>query len=174
MEMYTIVHGTVYCQFCSSQCSIFENREGARAGIKRSADKMIKASVKKFKQIDIGSSVVVQIPKIDRSPLDQPNIIGKVLDFSNNLYRVGTKHGIINTWLTRNCIDCIPFVFTDTVPNRNLSLREISAKSSDHGGQGFKKCNCRSRCITNRCQCHKNNMKCNSRCHPSHACSNKC
>lgn len=174
MELYTIVYGSVYCQLCSAQCNVMENREAARVGIKRSADRMLHRSGKKFKKIDVGSSVLVQVPKVDRGPLDHQNIVGKVLNISNNLYQIGTSGGIIDRWLARNCIEFTPFAFTGSIPSQKLSLRELSALASDHGGQGFKKCSCRSQCTTNRCQCRKSNVKCNSRCHSSHSCANVC
>lgn len=59
----------------------------------------VKSSAEKFKKIDVGSRVVVQVPKIDRSPLDQKNLVDKVLKCSNNHYQVGTSHGIISNWL---------------------------------------------------------------------------
>lgn len=166
----TIKDGSVYCQLCSSQCNIMENWEGARAGIKRSADQMLQKSSTKYKKIDVGSSVIVEIPKVDRGPLDHKNVVSKVLNFANNLYQVGTSSGVIDRWLARNCIEFTPFVFTGNIPDLTSSLREIAAKSSDHGGQGFKKVSCRSQCTTNRCQCQKNKLKCN--CHASHSCSN--
>lgn len=46
---------------------------------------MIQASNKKLVIIEVGSYVLVNIPKVDRRSLDTQNIIGKVVDkmFSN-------------------------------------------------------------------------------------------
>ncbi|VDO16715.1 unnamed protein product [Brugia timori] len=141
--------------------------------MKRAAEKMLQRSAKRFKSLEVGSTVIVQVPKFDRSPLDQKNILGKIMKISHELYQVGTSAGVINNLLPRNALEQSAVSFSDDIPNTRLSIREIAAQQSQHGGQGFKKCSCKAKCANNRCVCRKNNMKCNSRCHPANNCSNK-
>ena len=65
---------------------------------------MIQASDKKLVVIEVGNYVLVNIPKVDRGPLDTQNIIGKVVNKKNNVYQIDTRFGIINTWLSRNVL----------------------------------------------------------------------
>jgi len=51
------------------------------------------------------------------------------------------------------------------------SLREIAYVQSFSGGQGFKKCLCKTKCLTNKCKCKSGGIL--SKCHPNSNCSNK-
>jgi len=124
----------------------------------------------------VNSTVLVYVPKVDRGLLDGNNIVGIVLDIKNNLYQIDTSVVIIKDWLPRNALQIATTTFTETIPQINLSLREIAGKLSIFGGQGFKKCSCEQsklQCKTKRCACKKSNVLCNSRCHKSTTCFNK-
>lgn len=173
MELYTIYNGVILCQLCSISHNIEENRETARTGMKRCAEDMVATSSKKFRAVGVGATVVVQVPKVDRGPLDGQNIVGKVLDIKNDLYQIGTSSGILRNWVPRNAISPTPYSFQGEVPSIKKSMRELAILASQFGGQGYKKCHCKGRCDTNRCLCKKNHLLCNSRCHSSTTCLNK-
>ncbi|KAK7584263.1 hypothetical protein V9T40_005226 [Parthenolecanium corni] len=174
MNLYTIIEGSLYCQFCSMKSNIEEQREGARRGQKRCADNMLLASNKKYKPINVGETVMVQVPSFDRGPLDSKNVVGKVLCISSQgLYQIGTSAGILNRWLPRNSISLSPLKMTADIPNTTMLLRAVSSKQSQFGGQGVKKCSCKTKCMTARSICRKSNMLCNSRCPSSTTCHNK-
>lgn len=158
---------------CYRQSSINENRDGARRGVKRFAEYMVNKSNKKFKSLVVGDTVLVNVPRFDRNPLDLRNIIGKILAISNELYQVGTSVGIVANWLPRNALEESTVTFDEQIPNVKLGLREIATRLSPIGGQGVKKCNCKTRCSGQKCYCKKNKLMCNSRCHPSRSCLNK-
>lgn len=63
-------------------------------------------STNKFKNIDVGATVLVEVPKVDRGPLDSKNVVGKVIEKRNELYKVGTSFGVINDWLPRKSKRC--------------------------------------------------------------------
>ncbi|KAJ8709623.1 hypothetical protein PYW08_009627 [Mythimna loreyi] len=135
-------------------------------------------SSKKFKNIDVGATVLVEVPRVDRGPLDSKNVVGKVIEKKNELYKVGTSFGIINDWLPRNAVLSTPGdILNETLPETKLPLRKIFAMSSTFGGQGIKQCNCKKyskgQCLSNKCNCKKANILCNSRCHKSLTCANK-
>ncbi|KAL5236648.1 hypothetical protein ACI65C_004058 [Semiaphis heraclei] len=65
---------------------------------------------------------------VDRGPLDTQNIIGKVVDKKNNVYQIGSRFGIINTWLSRNVLQKTDAEFLDEVPDTMLTLKEIFLK----------------------------------------------
>ncbi|KAK9881018.1 hypothetical protein WA026_014361 [Henosepilachna vigintioctopunctata] len=58
-----------------------------------------------------------------------------------------------------------------------LPLRTVASMSSSFGGQGMKQCNCKKnkngQCVSNKCNCKKAYVLCNSRCHSSLTCNNK-
>ncbi|KAL4707933.1 hypothetical protein ACJJTC_013724 [Scirpophaga incertulas] len=97
---------------------------------------MIALSSKKFKDIDIGTTVLVEVPKVDRGPLDSKNIAGKILEKRNELFRVGTPFGIISDWIPRNAVLSSPnTIISGDIPQITLPLRTIAAKCSSFAQQ---------------------------------------
>lgn len=138
---------------------------------------MTKLSNKKFPEIEVGISVKVPVPLIDRGKVDQKNIIGVVMERTDaGLYKIGTKHGVLDHLYTRVQIHpCkTSFLTLDDVKKDDLiSLRGANKKDSKFGGQGFVKCTCKQGCQTKHCFCKKNGLLCNSKCHSSSNCKNK-
>ncbi|XP_063827754.1 uncharacterized protein LOC135077121 [Ostrinia nubilalis] len=166
------------CNLCVNERKIVQERTESHINLKRAADKMLSTSSKKFKDISAGSTVLVEVPKVDRGPLDNKNLVGKVLMKKNELYQVGTAFGIIKDWIPRNAILSSPNAEPRSdIPEVILPLRTIASMSSPFGGQGMKQCNCKKikngQCLSNRCNCKKANVLCNSRCHSSLTCNNK-
>ena len=89
---------------------------------------MTKLWNKKFADVDVGISVRVPVPNIDRAKGDQKNVIGVVVErTAHGLYRVGTKHGILEKLFTRVQIQPCGhnFVQLDEVPREKKSLWEL-------------------------------------------------
>ncbi|CAG5044222.1 unnamed protein product [Parnassius apollo] len=85
---------------------------------------MTALSSKKFKNIDVGATVLVEVPKVDRGPLDSKNAVGKVIDKGNELYKVGT-FGVINDWLPQNAVLPNPGeILPDDLPEAKLPLKK--------------------------------------------------
>lgn len=122
---------------------------------------------------------MVSVPKFDRGPLDKKNLEGIIVDKKNNVYRIGTKSGILKNWFTRDdltSVSSISFNYNDIPQEQIISLREACASQSMFSGQGFSKCNCqpsKKQCNTKRCACFKSKHLCNSKCHSSNPCQNK-
>lgn len=155
---------------------IEEARIGARQSLEKQAEKMIKASNAKFPAVEIGQCVRIKVPDVDRAKADGRNIIAIVISIENeNLYKLGTKYGILSQLYSRNEFGVCKeqFVTIEEIPDTNITLRECARKDSNLGGQGFQHCNCTSECNTNRCKCKKTQVLCNSKCHKSRTCRNK-
>ena len=96
----------------------------------------------------------------------------------NDLYQIGTENGMLKGWLDKTSMQKST-AFTvniKDVPENLISIREAAAFQSLTGGQGLKKCNCKSvgnRCQGNRCKCFKAKRQCTSRCHSNLTCKNK-
>ena len=143
-------------------------------GIEKQAKKMIARSTCTLRPLRIGDSVAVPVSQFDRSKGDPPNIIGLVLEFDQRGYRIGTRSAKIRGRLARNQIEFIKFtgMKLEDIPDGELSIREIIRAQSICGGQGFRRCHCKSNCLTKRCSCLKAGLKCNSACHGKGSCDN--
>ena len=143
-------------------------------GIEKQAKKMIARSTCTLRPLRIGDSVAVPVSQFDRSKGDPPNIIGLVLEFDQRGYRIGTRSAKIRGRLARNQIEFIKFtgMKLEDIPDGELSIREIVRAQSICGGQVFRRCHCKSNCLTKRCSCLKAGLKCNSACHGKGSCDN--
>ena len=143
-------------------------------GIEKQAKKMIARSTCTLRPLRIGDSIAVPVSQFDRSKGDPPNIIGLVLEFDQRGYRIGTRSATIKGRLARNQIEFIKFtgMKLEDIPDGELSIREIVRAQSICGGQGFRRCHCKSNCLTKRCSCLKAGLKCNSACHGKGSCDN--
>ncbi|XP_071051121.1 KRAB-A domain-containing protein 2-like [Onthophagus taurus] len=170
-------HGSkVLCPLCSKKSVALENRQIAKENLQQQAEKMLKTSGKKFPPVSIGTSVRVFVPEVDRGRGDARNIIGVVLDKTDDeLYQIGTKNGVIKQLYSRSQFNVSPkdMLEIKDVPCTDISLRSIANLQSSGTGQGFKKCLCKKGCSSSKCLCFKNKMLCNSKCHSSLPCKNK-
>ncbi|GBM82532.1 hypothetical protein AVEN_257430-1 [Araneus ventricosus] len=62
---------------------------------------MIETCGKKMIPVAVGDFILINVPKVDRVPLDCSNSIGIILKVENNAYQIGTKSGIIKSWFAR-------------------------------------------------------------------------
>ena len=74
--------------------------------------------------------------RIDRGPLECPNLIGKILNVKNDIYQIGTKSGIIKTWFARcdfpRCVK-IP----EVIPEKYMSVHEAVTNKSKFGARSL-------------------------------------
>ncbi|GFU54123.1 SCAN domain-containing protein 3 [Trichonephila clavipes] len=119
----------IVCNLCRKEGIKYQRKNPAKH-LKRSAEKMEEVSLKKFKDLSMNSTVLVNVPKVDGDPFDGTNIVGIVIDIKDNLYQIGTSVGIIKDWLPRNALQIANTTFTETVPGIILSLPEIVRKLS--------------------------------------------
>lgn len=157
--------------------SSIQKRKIVYEGTRKQADKMIKLSEQKFSKANVGDTVCLRIPAIDRSRIDFPNMLAIIMDLdSNGLFKLGSKKGVISGRFERKEFDVCKnkFLRLDDVPEKEICVRKYSQAVSMFGGQGHKHCNCVKKCDSNRCICKKSQEHCNSRCHPGNStCKNK-
>lgn len=152
------------------------NRSIAKFNLEKQATTMLKNSNQKFPPIAIGSTVRICIPELDRNKGDLNNLLAVVMIVNDKeLYRLGCKSGILQGLYSKNQFTVCTenFLSINEVPPIEISVRSANKQTSLVGGQGFKRCHCKMSCITNKCCCKKNNLKCNSKCHSSMSCKNK-
>lgn len=162
------------CTLCSRQLYIDSQREASKQAQERQAEKMKSASVRRFKPAEVGDTVMVPIPLVDRGRAEFPNakavIISKV---DGGLYQLGTHHGLLKQQYTRNQFSPCDeqFMKAEDVPrDKEVGLREVANAEAMGSGQGCLKCLCKGGCNGKRCKCRKNGRVCNSRC----SCTNCC
>lgn len=163
------------CSLCFHGESATDHRRGAKRAMEEQAEKMKQASDKRFKPGDVGSSVRVPIPEVDRGRTDHRNLIGVVMEITDGLYKIGTKHGSLKSLYSRGQFELCAENFLNMVevPDVEISLREAATSASVGTGQGFSKCACAGTCDTRRCKCYAGKMLCNSKCHGGRMCKNK-
>lgn len=154
------------------------NQEIARNGLNKQATRMLNATSRQFPEALVGANVKLRIPDVDRTRVDLTNLLAIVMEINGDIpmYKLGTKHGILNNFYSRKDFVIIKetFVSIQDVPNINLDLRRAASEASFFGGQGVILCNCKSMCATNSCGCRKKGLNCNSRCHSrNNSCINK-
>ncbi|KAI4459376.1 hypothetical protein MML48_6g00002560 [Holotrichia oblita] len=83
---------------------IQEPRTSAKQSLEKQAEKMlVLSSVKYPAAANIGNSVVVKIPDVDRAKSDARNAIAVIMSLEEEgMYRPGTEHGILDQPYARN------------------------------------------------------------------------
>lgn len=167
----------VLCKICHQKDQIINHRECAKKTQRKQAEKMFEQSAKRFKPAKIGDTVMVPVPDVDRGKSDFRNIEAVVLTVEENgVYKLGTKHGLLNSHYARNqftpCLEKFLDI-KDLETDKEISLREAARYQSVGTGQGIFHCTCKKNCLNKTCKCYRSNRICNSRCHSSRGCSNK-
>ncbi|KAL0881068.1 hypothetical protein ABMA27_002198 [Loxostege sticticalis] len=78
----------------------------------------------------------------------------------DGLYKLGNQFVTITELFSRNQFTVCETKFLDI---------DISTT----GGQGYKRCHCKTKCGNRKCLCKAAGILCNSKCHSSLSCSNK-
>ncbi|XP_045471753.1 uncharacterized protein LOC123678661 [Harmonia axyridis] len=125
--------GEVTCSLCFRSDTIKVQREDAKAGLEKQAEKMLTLSREKIPPAEIGQNVVVKVPDVDRGRLAPRSVLAVVLNVNeSSLYKLGTKDGALERLYSRN-----EFIFADSnfinssdVPSCSINLRKASALSS--------------------------------------------
>ena len=130
---------------------------------------MFEQSNKRFKPAEEGENVNVRIPEVDLGRLDPPNFTAIVQehDSETGLDTLGTKAKTLKTRFSRNQFNLMnqKFLTTADVPEDvTLSVREAARLHSNAGGQGFFKCLRQTACMTKKCKCIRDSVKCSSHC----------
>ena len=152
-------------------------RKLAVQGLEQQAKRMLTRSCRSLRTVNVGDNVAVPVSEFDRGKADPPNVIGVVLEMDEtDGYTIGTRQGIIRGKLARNQFEFIQYkgLSPEDISSTVLSLREIVRAQSLCGGQGYRRCHCRSvkSCLSKRCSCLKAGVACNSACHNHRSCNN--
>lgn len=138
------------------------------------AERMLAASRQRFEEAKVGQSVVVPIADVDRGRLNSRNLMAVVIEINDGLYKLATKDGVLDRLYVRSELELCeqPFLNIDEIPSTSkVTSRAAAGLASISGNrQGFVKCNCKTKCTNNQCNCKKKKVLCNSKCHSSLSC----
>ena len=136
--------------FAQRKNKITEKRKTVKSNLQTQAFKMTRLAKEKFPQGKAGDTVKVRVWDVDRGRCNSRNILGVIMeaDLTKDLYRIGTKDGILNSWYARNQFSTCTegTVNIADVPSVNISLRECAGKASLFGGQRYRRCYCKTSC----------------------------
>ena len=123
-----------------------------------------------------GDLVSIAIPRLDRGPLDDRRVLGRIRSVPReDKYEVETLHGIVETLLPTSELLPIPseiqFVLPPGQANK-VSLHHIAAQEAASDVVQTS-CNCKKLCKSRRCACRNAGLKCSVACHADeHDCQN--
>ena len=105
------------------------------------AERMVKRSRIELAPSQKGDNVAIPIPLVDRGRGDPRNILGVILDRSDNKnYTLATKHGILKGAYSRNEFELCPekLLLTSEVDlTTHVNLRQAVVFGSQCGGQDY-------------------------------------
>lgn len=165
----------ITCLLCHNTQEIRNKRSAAHDSLQAQAAKMLKNSDTKFPPAKIGDNVRISIPDVDRGRGDPRSVLAVVMNIEGSFYKLGTEHGVLKQLYSRSEFSILQekLLTLESVGREEKSLRTVASTQSLTGGQGYTRCNCTTKCATNRCKCVTQKILCNSKCHRSSSCCNK-
>lgn len=123
------------------------------------------------RNFEVGSIVVLSIPRIDRHIVDRSLLPCKIIEKTKGKYRLGCASGILDVTYGANALNLVEADYPEleNIPSQRLSLREAARTQSvvDVVSGRQTRCMCKRACLDSRCLCRKAQQKCNMRCHKS-------
>jgi hypothetical protein len=156
-------------QVQQKQAKIIKARNTASDGQKKQAHAMLKRNRKHINSFKIGDLVLLKVDDVDRGAADASNLLCIILDKKHDLFKLGSKAGVLEGHFAFNSIEKSNLVTTftkDEVPVNEIPARTAVRLLSIGHGQGVLRCNCKKGdCRSGKCKCFKAQQKCQSRCH---------
>jgi len=80
----------VYIDYVKHISNIRESRKLIRKRTEEQADLMMSNCAKRRNKAEVGATVRIRVPDVDRGRTDHLNVLGLVMDVRNDLYQIGT------------------------------------------------------------------------------------
>jgi hypothetical protein len=133
---------------------------------------MLNRNKKAINALNVDYIVLYRADDVDLGAADAQNIVCVILEKNDSMFKLGHKGGVLKEWFPFNVlhkIDGIAMSFSrvEAPMEKEISVREAIKIVSISNGQGYKQCNCKTgKCGQgSKCNCYKDGVKCNSRCH---------
>lgn len=127
--------------------NILSNRLDAKRNLENQA-KIKTLSNFKFPPCFVGDTVRVNVPDVDRGRVDFRNILMTVIEKTDdNFYKLANKTGTIEEMFSKNQFSVCSekLVDLESVSPEKKSLQQLANEQSLLGGQGYKRCNCKTK-----------------------------
>ncbi|XP_025190879.1 uncharacterized protein LOC112591321, partial [Melanaphis sacchari] len=141
------------------QENILSAREESAKCLEKQAYKMIKTSNRKLKSINVGTTVRIPIPDVNRARGSPQNLLAVVTKVQDDLYKLCTENGYLKHKYTLTDIVPCDENFLDLketkerAKEKGITPREAARHNSIAGSQGYQRCHCKTKCQNNRCAC---------------------
>lgn len=103
------------------------------------------------RNFEVGSVVVLSIPRIDRHIVDRPLLPCKIIEKTKGKYRLGCASGILDVAYGANELNLVEADFPElnNIPSQKLSLREAAKTQSvvDVVSGRQTRCKCKLACV---------------------------
>ncbi|KAE9529177.1 hypothetical protein AGLY_011973 [Aphis glycines] len=140
-----------------NNANAIDNRKKAKQNLENQAVKMKTWSDKKLKPAEVGATVRVPVPDVDKGRGDARNILAVVIEVTDDgYYQLGTKEGLLKSLYSRSQFTICQknLIAIEEVPRENtFALRTIATQQSTGTGQGFIKCTCKTKYQSKKCLC---------------------
>ena len=169
-------HARDVCLLCERVQSMKRMREQSNECLQRQAKKMEMRSDLNFPDPEVGDTVRIKVPDVDRCKTEARSVLACVLEKTpDKFFKLGTSSGELKQLYVRSqfmlCHE--KFLTPEDVPSAPVSLRAVASSQAVGNGQGFVRCSCTQKCSTKRCLCRRKGVLCNSKCHGTSTCTNK-
>nr|XP_012137514.1 PREDICTED: uncharacterized protein LOC105662085 [Megachile rotundata] len=131
-------------------------RAAAKENLLLHATKILRTSQKQFPPAQIGDTVRIQVPNVDRSRTDSRNVLAVVVGMEDSdFYKLANKNGTLKQLYTRNqfVICTEKLLFIDEISLQEMLLREAAVGNSRSEGQGYTHYHCKRKCSTKKFSC---------------------
>ncbi|XP_022175233.1 KRAB-A domain-containing protein 2-like [Myzus persicae] len=167
------------CLVNKRQENITNERNNSIQCLKKQAERMMTQSNNKYQELEVGTTVRISIPDVDRARGSPRNLLAVIANVDNGFYKLCTENGFLKHKYTRSqLVPCKEIsldlkTLLESSKDKEITLREAAGCSSLMGTQGYQRCHCKMKCKTNKCTCRVVGKLCNSKCHSSLSCENK-
>ncbi|KAI4455684.1 hypothetical protein MML48_9g00014052 [Holotrichia oblita] len=165
------------CKLCFNELIVQREREKSKKCLETQAKKMKLMSDKSHSESSVGFTVRIPVSEVDRGKGDAQSILSIIKITKEGIFQLGARNGRIKQLYSRSEFSVCEqkLIRIEEVPDVEISLRSVATAQSLGTGQGFKKCSCKTQCVTVDTLgfCFRNNVLCNSKCHFSNPCCNK-
>jgi len=136
---------------------------------------------KKVRTFDVGDTVSVRVPRIDRAATDLHRLPCIVVERCGNihfLYRLQCKYGVLQSSYPESELEAhggalqIHVGIHDWEKAPVVSLREAAKSANPCNAYYGTLCNCKKGCSGKQCSCRKAGKPCSTRCHSGRSCTN--
>ena len=160
-DTQVLVHRQRQREACQAEAQVNQRRAAATMVTRYSR----RHDIQVFK---IGDLVSIAIPRLDRGPLDNRRVLGRIKSVPReDRYEVETVHGVVQTLLPTTELLPVPPEIQFQLPtglSKDVSLHYIAAQESATDIVQTS-CNCKKLCKSRRCACHNAGLRCSIACH---------